>query len=158
MSERPGGSQRAHRRVRRQEEIIWIKAQQFTCVISLLSSPHNLHAYEEAGLTCEHYPVLSGAVGAGGLPAVDPGLLPGPKPVLAKLYAGITARLAADGRVLLHSDGLDDTVMGTVTGYMLASGRLADGSEAIAVVERMFQRQMGPVGRSLVAWSEAPGT
>ena len=50
VSERPGGYARTHRRVRRQEEIIWIREQGFTRVISLLASPHNLHAYEELAL------------------------------------------------------------------------------------------------------------
>jgi hypothetical protein len=45
--ERPGGFARNHRKVRRQEELIWLKHQGFTMVVSLLESPHNLHAYEE---------------------------------------------------------------------------------------------------------------
>ena len=57
VSERPGGYARNHRRVRRQEEIIWIREQGFTRVISLLASPHNLHAYEELDVAWEHVPM-----------------------------------------------------------------------------------------------------
>ena len=42
VSERPGGFAPNHRRVRRQEEIIWLRVQGFTRVVSLLPSPHNL--------------------------------------------------------------------------------------------------------------------
>ena len=47
MSERPGGFAPNHRKVRRQEEIIWLQVQGFTRVVSLLPSSHNLQAYEE---------------------------------------------------------------------------------------------------------------
>ena len=57
ISERPGGFAPSHRRVRRQEEIIWLRVQGFTQVISLLPSPHNLQAYEEQELACMHFPL-----------------------------------------------------------------------------------------------------
>jgi hypothetical protein len=47
ISERPGGYARNHRKVRRHEEILWLRNQGFTRVVSLLPSPHNLHAYDE---------------------------------------------------------------------------------------------------------------
>ena len=56
MSERPGGYARNHRKVRRQEEIIWLREQGFTRVVSLLPSSHNLHAYDELGVTWSHVP------------------------------------------------------------------------------------------------------
>ena len=56
-SERPGGFARNHRKIRRQEELIWLAQNGFTRVISLLDSPHNLHAYGEAGIACEHVPI-----------------------------------------------------------------------------------------------------
>ena len=56
VCERPGGYGANHRRVRRQEEIIWIREQGFTCVVSLIPSPHNLHNYDELGVTWRHLP------------------------------------------------------------------------------------------------------
>ena len=56
-SERPGGFARSHRKIRRQEELIWLGQNGFTRVISLLDSPHNLHAYDEAGIPYEHVPL-----------------------------------------------------------------------------------------------------
>ena len=57
VCERPGGYGANHRRVRRQEEIIWIREQGFTCVVSLIPSPHNLHNYDELGVAWRHLPV-----------------------------------------------------------------------------------------------------
>src|SRR5207253_855623 len=56
-SERAGGFARNHRKVRRQEELLWLAGHGFTHVLSLLDSPHNLHGYEEAGLAYEHVPL-----------------------------------------------------------------------------------------------------
>ena len=50
VSERPGGYAPHHRRVRRHEEILWLRRQGFDRVVSLLPSTHNLHAYEELEL------------------------------------------------------------------------------------------------------------
>ena len=57
MSERPGGFAPNHRKVRRQEEIIWLQVQGFTRVVSLLPSSHNLRAYEEKSMASVHYPL-----------------------------------------------------------------------------------------------------
>ena len=56
-SERPGGFARNHRKVRRQEELIWLAGNGFTHVLSLLDSPHNLHAYDEASIAYDHVPL-----------------------------------------------------------------------------------------------------
>ena len=60
VSERPGGFAANHRRVRRQEEIIWLRAQAFSRVVSLLPSTHNLQAYDEEGMPWSHYPLVPG--------------------------------------------------------------------------------------------------
>ena len=57
VSERPGGFAPNHRKVRRQEEIIWLQVQGFTWVVSLLPSPHNLQAYQEQELPSVHFPL-----------------------------------------------------------------------------------------------------
>ena len=59
VSERPGGFAPHHRRVRRQEEIIWLRVQGFNRVVSLLPSPHNLAAYDEGELVWSHFPLAS---------------------------------------------------------------------------------------------------
>ena len=56
ICERPGGYGDSHRRVRRQEEIIWIRENGFNYVISIIQAPHNLHNYEELNLPYRHRP------------------------------------------------------------------------------------------------------
>ena len=60
ICERPGGYGENHRRVRRQEEIIWLRENRFDLLISIIAAPHNLHAYEELNMPFRHRP-LSGA-------------------------------------------------------------------------------------------------
>jgi hypothetical protein len=136
VSERPGGQARAHRRVRRQEEIIWIREQGFVHVVSLLPSPHNLHAYDELGVAWEHLPLP---------PHIDPG------PVLAEMYPMIRGWLAAGEKVLVHQEELGDRVQGVMAGYLVWAGMVPSPAQAISIVEQINSRQMGPPGRELVA-------
>jgi hypothetical protein len=136
MSERPGGFAPNHRRVRRQEEIIWLRVQGFTRVVSLLPSPHNLAAYEEGELAWSHFPLA---------PVGDQ------RDALSELFGELDRWLRAGERVLIHQEELGDRVMGVVAGFLLWSGRLPGGPQAIAAVERLAVRQMGTQGRDLVA-------
>ncbi len=135
VSERPGGFAPNHRRVRRQEEIIWLRVQGFTRVISMLPSPHNLAAYDEEGLAYAHYPLS---------PATDP------RAVLADCYQDLEKALAEGQRVLVHQDELGDRVMGAMAGFLVWSGRVPSAPQAVALVERLVGHQMGSAGRELV--------
>jgi len=136
VSERPGGYARNHRRVRRQEEIIWLREQGFSRVVSLLGSPHNLHAYDELGVNWSHIPFSA---------------LDDPRTVLPELYGQLQGWLLAGEKILVHQEDLGDRLMGVMAGYLLATRTIETGPQAIAVVERIVQRQMGPSGRELVA-------
>jgi hypothetical protein len=135
VSERPGGYARNHRKVRRHEEILWLRNQGFTRIVSLLASPHNLHAYDELGVTWSHFPFGGGDS----------------KAALAELYSQIRKWTTAGERLLLHQEELGDRVMGVVAGYLLATGLVETGPHATTVVEQILHRQMGPPGRELVA-------
>jgi len=136
ISERPGGYARAHRPVRRQEEIIWIREQGFARVVSLLVSPHNLHAYDELGVSWEHIP----------LPLHED-----PRIVLTELYPKLAGWMAKEEKVLLHQEELSDRLQGVVAGYLVWSGMVPSSAHAISIVEQINSRQMGPPGRELVA-------
>lgn len=138
MSERPGGFAPNHRRVRRQEEIIWLRVQGFTRVVSMLPSPHNLQAYEEGDVASAHFPI----------PAAGDA-----RDQLCDLFGQLDEWLGRSERVLVHQDELGDGVVGSVAGYLLWSGRLPAGPQAIAVIERISGRQLGPTGRELVSQS-----
>ena len=140
VSERPGGYSRNHRKVRRQEEIIWLREQGFTRVVSLLASPHNLHAYEELGLQADHFPFS---------PQADA------RELLPELFGNIRGWVNGGERVLLHMEELGDRLMGVIAGYLLWSKMLTSGPQAITVVEQLVHKQMGPSGRELVAVAAA---
>ena len=136
VSERPGGYARNHRKVRRQEEIIWLREQGFTKIVSLLPSPHNLHAYDELGMAWAHIAFGSHTEA---------------RPVLEELYPKLRGWLDAGERVLVHQEELSDRLMGVMAGYLLWAGMLDSGPKAVAVMEQLLHRQMGPPGRELVA-------
>ncbi len=140
VSERPGGYARSHRPVRRQEEIIWIREQGFTRVVSLLASPHNLHAYDELGVAWEHIPF---------------GDHDDPRAVLGELYRKLRDWLAAGEKLLVHQEELGDRIQGVSGGYLVYAGLVPDPAQAISIVEQINQRQMGPAGRQLVAVAAA---
>ncbi|HET6794646.1 MAG TPA: hypothetical protein VFH45_09400 [Acidimicrobiales bacterium] len=135
ISERPGGYARNHRKVRRQEEIIWLREQGFTRVVSLLGSTHNLHAYDEEGLAWSHIPLPS----SGDITEE-----------LTDLYRSIDAWLGEGQQLLLHQEELGDRIMGVASAYLVWSGRLKDPPMAITAVERLVHRHMGPSGRELL--------
>lgn len=138
VSERPGGFAPNHRRVRRQEEIIWLRGQGFGRVVSLLPSHHNLYAYDEGALAYAHYPLS---------PNADP------RPVLADCYRDLDKGLREGLRILVHQDELGDRVMGVAAGFLVWSGRLPQSSQAITLVERLVGHPMGSAGRELVVTS-----
>ena len=136
VSERPGGYAPHHRKVRRQEEILWLEAQGFTRVVSLLSSSHNLHAYEELGLPASHF----------GLPPHSD-----VRDVLMELYPAMLAWIYAGERLLVHQDELSERVAGVAAGFLCWCGVLPDPPRAIYAVEQLVRRQLGSDGRAIVA-------
>jgi len=126
--------------MRRQEEMVWLREQGFTRVVSLLVSPHNLHAYEEMGLVGVQYPIQERS---------------GDREVLAALYPELRRWLFYGERVLVHQEELGDQVLGVVTGYLRWTGLVADPPRAVALVERITRRQLGAPGRALVGFAES---
>ena len=136
ICERPGGYSSNHRRVRRQEEIIWIRENRFDCVISLITSPHNLHNYDDLGVTYRHRPF-------------------GPhdesREALSALFPEFRDLLAGGEKVLVHGEELGDRISGLMAGYLVWSEMVPSGPQATSIIERILHRQIGPVGRELVA-------
>lgn len=135
VSERPGGFSPNHRRVRRKEEIVWLRTQGFTRVISLLASPHNLRAYEDEAMEHAHYPLA---------PKLDP------RQVLSECYQDLERSLDCGLRILVHHEELGDRVMGAAAGFLVWSGRLPTAPQAIVLLERLIGHRMGSEGRELV--------
>jgi hypothetical protein len=142
ICERPGGYGVNHRRVRRQEEIIWLREQGFGTVISLIGSTHNLHNYDELGLPYLHRPFR---------PIDDP------RVVLSSLYPELHELLAKGTKVVIHGEEVGDRLAGLVGGYVRWAGLVPETPATIMIIERITGRQLDPFGRSLIAMaSELP--
>ena len=137
VSERPGGFSRNHRRVRRQEELIWLQLHNFTHICSLLESPHNLQAYDEVGLAYKQVPF---------------GRHDELPEQLRAIYETISTWLEdPQERVLVHYDELGDKLLGVMAGYLIYAGLVPEGPQAILVMERLTGRQLGAPAREIVA-------
>jgi len=136
--ERPGGYARNHRKVRRMEEIIWLREHGFTMIVSLLDSPHNLHAYDEMSLPHTQVPL---GVAGGDLATLLP-----------QAY-GTIADLLDDPEqtIIVHLEEFGDRLCGVLSGYLLYAGLVDTGPIAISVIERLTGKQMGPPGREIVS-------
>ena len=129
--------------MRRQEEIIWIREQGFTKVISLIPSPHNLHNYDELGVAWLHRPF---------------GPAEGNEEFLVEMLPELRDLLGAGEKLLVHQDELGDRVQGLMAAFLRWAGMIEDGPTAVTVIERLLGRQLGPFGRELVAIApQVPG-
>jgi hypothetical protein len=135
VSERPGGSTAVHRRVRRDEELLWLKHQGFGRVISILPEMQNLSAYFEHGLTASHYALRGG---------------PQQRDVLEACYNDLAASMSANVTVLLHGDEVSDRLLGVIAGYLVWTKQVPTVPQAVAFVERLFKRSIGPDGRTML--------
>ena len=135
VSERIGGHGFQHRRVRRQEEITWIKHAGITAVLSLLPGPQNLASYEEDELATYAVP-LSGDFDEDAVEAV---------------FAAIREVLADPEAVLLvHRDTVDDVVAGVLAGYLVYSRLIDDPIVATSIIQEIVGRPLAPEGRRLI--------
>ena len=137
ICERPGGYGENHRRVRRQEEIIWIRENGFGCVISLIPAPHNLHNYEELGVTYRHRPYTG--TGADDLAVY-----------LGALYREMRELTSSGTKIILHGEEVGDRIVGMMGGYIRWSGLVTAGNQAIGITERLAGRQLDPFARELI--------
>jgi len=134
ICERPGGVGESHRRVRRQEEIIWLRENGFGCVISIIAAPHNLHNYDELQVPYRHRPYNGENL----------------EPYLSLLYREIGELLDNDTKVVVHAEELGDLIIGVMGGYIRWSGLVDDPTRAIQVTERLAERQLDPAARQII--------
>ena len=135
VCERPGGYGENHRRVRRQEQIIWLRENHFGCVISIIAAPHNLHNYDELGVTYRHRPHVS----------TDDQTI-----YLANLYTELTALRNSGTKIMVHGEEVGDRLIGMMGGYIRWSGLVPDGAKTIALTERIAGHQLDPAARELI--------
>lgn len=136
ICERPGGYGAHHRRVRRLEEIIWIRRNSFDRVVSLIDAPHNLHNYDELEVRYVHRPLPQGDHAA---------------KVLETTYRDFNNLLEAGECLLVHHEELGDVICGALAGYLVWNGLVEPSPRAITVIEHITGRVLGPLGRDLVS-------
>ncbi|MET0578295.1 MAG: hypothetical protein ABW122_06525, partial [Ilumatobacteraceae bacterium] len=123
-----------HRRVRRQEEIIWIRENGFGCVISIIQAPHNLHNYDELGVISRHRAFNGDELDLW----------------LKVLYRELNDLLKAGTKVLVHGEEVGDRIVGIMGGYIRWAGLVDDDTQAITVTERLAGRQLDPFARNVI--------
>lgn len=135
VSDRVGGSGFQHRRVRREEEITWLTEEAgINTIVSMLAGNQNLAAYRQAGIATYSVPVGS---------PVEP-------EDVIRFHKTLDQALARNhAKVLVHREVVDDSVGGLVGGYLVASGMVEDPILALAVIQQILGRPLGPEGRSL---------
>lgn len=134
VSERIGGYGFQHRRVRREEEIAWLLSSGVTAVLSLLEGNQNIAAYEEAGLATHHQ----------ALSDLEPA-------TTRAVFEAMDEALREAGSVLLvHRDIIDDAVAGILAGYLVHSGLIEDSIVAMAAIQEILKRPLGPEARAII--------
>ena len=136
VSDRVGGSGFQHRRVRREEEITWLVEEgNINTIVSMLPGNQNLAAYRQAGIATYSVPVSS--------PIVNDDV--------PRFFRTLDKALdRSHARVLVHREVVDDTMGGLLGGYLVASGLVDDPILALAVIQQILGRALGPEGRSLI--------
>ena len=103
--------------------------------MSVSVAPHNLHNYDEMGITWMHWPFPS----AEDLPRY-----------LDRTYGGLKQLLGARKRVVVHADELSDRLVGLMAGYLVWAGLVPASPQAINIIERLTGRQLDADGRTVV--------
>ena len=134
ICERPGGYGDNHRRVRRQEEIIWIRENGFNYAISIIQAPHNLHNYDELNLPYRHRPFRNDDR----------------EVWLRAFYREIDDLLKHGNKLIVHGEELGDRIVGIMGGYIRWAGLVEDPTKAIEVTERLTGRQLDPWARNVI--------
>lgn len=136
VSERIGGYGIQHRRVRREEEILWLKEEAgVNTIFSLLGGMQNLASYRDSGFDVRGEPLMGEYE----------------TPDVQRVFDGLDDALSDSQAVLLvHRDLVDDTVAGVLAGYLVYSRLVEDPILAAALIQEILKRPLGPEGRSLI--------
>lgn len=136
VSERIGGYGFQHRKVRREEELIWLSDRGVNTIVSLYGPEQSVLPYEAAGFR------QSSADVPADLEPEDAGV------VLDLLENALEPE---DAVVLVHRDTIDDTLAGLLAAYLLHVNMLDDPIVATDVIQRILGRAIGPEGRRLIS-------
>ena len=142
VCERLGGYGANHRKVRRQEEIIWVREQGFTRIVSLLADRRTTSTTtrSSASRTATSRSARTTT----------------PTEVLPAIWDDLQAQLANGDKIIVHHDELGDRMLGVLGGYLIHAGLVPEGPRATAMIEQLARAADGPAGRELVAIADPP--
>lgn len=141
VCERIGGYGFQHRRVRREEEITWLKNEaKITTIVSLLPGNQNVNSYTDVGFNVLHKPFS---------PEDENG-------DLAPFFELLDDALVDKGSVVLvHRDIIDEGIGGLLAGYLVHAGYLDGPIMASAVIQEILGRPLGPRARAMIQVAES---
>lgn len=136
VSEQLGGLGVAHRKVRRQQEVVWLQNEAgITDVVSLLRNNQNIKVYQESGFGAHRVPVGAEA-------GEDERQL---------LYEKLKELLSdPESKVLVHREVIDENLGGLMSGFLVETGLVPDPVRAVTIIEQILGRPLGAQGRALV--------
>ena len=135
VCERPGGYGANHRKVRRQEEVIWLRENDFHCVVNVSGAQHNLSTYDEVGVRWRHIPLLTND-------DIDEWC--------KRFFAELNGLLSAGNRVIVHAEEVGDQLVCVMGAYLRWLGVVEEPTEAVSLIERLTNRALAPASRSLI--------
>ena len=138
VSECIGGGGLTARKIRREEEIQWLKCQGINSIFSLLDSDFNLKNYQEVGFRTYHFP-LGENVGAESI---------------SLIFEAIKEALSdKERKLLIHREYLDEEVPGILAGYLIYSKLLDDPIFSRTILERILGKPLSPKAIALIPTS-----
>ena len=125
VSECIGGGGLTPRKIRREEEIQWLKGQGINAIFSLLDSDFRTY----------HYPLNDDI----------------PKESLNVIFNAIKEALSdKDRKLLIHRELLDEQVPGILAGYLIYSNLLDDPILARTILEKILEKPLSPKAIALI--------
>jgi len=135
VSECIGGGGLTPRKIRREEEVQWIKGQGINSIFSLLDSDFNLKNYQEVGFRTYHFPLGE---------EID-------KDSLKIIFEAIKEALSdKDRKLLIHREILDEEIPGILAGYLIYSKLLKDPILARTILEKILEKPLSPKAIALI--------
>jgi hypothetical protein len=135
VSECIGGGGLTPRKIRREEEVQWLKSQGINSIFSLLDSDFNLKNYQEVGFRTYHFPLGE---------EID-------KDSLKIIFEAIKEALSdKDRKLLIHREILDEEIPGILAGYLIYSKLLKDPILARTILEKILEKPLSPKAIALI--------
>ena len=135
VSECIGGGGLTSRKIRREEEVQWLKSNGINSIFSLLETDFNLTNYQEVGFRTYHFPL-----------GENP-----PKESISVIFEAIKEALSdKERKLLIHREYLDEEVPGILAGYLIYSKLLEDPIFSRTILERILGKPLSPKAIALI--------